>query len=54
MRQKCDICGEFKSCNDEAECFECVQDKYDLEDWLPEDEDYERTLFDDSEEDEVE
>ena len=37
MRKKCCICGEHKQCNEDNECFECVQDKYDLEDWLPED-----------------
>jgi ABC-type ATPase with predicted acetyltransferase domain len=46
MRQKCNICGEYKKCNEEGECPDCIQDSYDLEDWLPED--------DDSEEDEVE
>lgn len=37
MRQKCEDCGEHKNCNDDGICFDCVQDSYDLEDWLPED-----------------
>lgn len=53
MRQKCDICGEHKQCNDKDECFDCVQDKYDLEDWLPEDEEGEWS-DDDDDDDEVE
>lgn len=37
MRQKCEECGDFKNCNDDGICFDCLQDKYDLEEWLPED-----------------
>ncbi len=48
MRQKCEECGEFKPCNEDSVCFDCVQDNYDLEDWLPENEDDE----DDNEEEE--
>lgn len=40
MRQKCEECGEYKKCNDENICFDCVQDSYDLEEWLPEDDNY--------------
>jgi len=49
MRQKCEECGEFKPCNEDSVCFDCVQDNYDLEDWLPENEDDED---DDNEEEE--
>jgi len=48
MRETCQECGEFKSCNDDGICFECLQDKADLEDWLPED------GYDDSSEEEDE
>lgn len=37
MRETCQDCGEFNSCNDDGICFECVQDRADLEDWQPED-----------------
>jgi hypothetical protein len=37
MRQKCVTCGDFKYCNDDTgECTDCLQDKLDLEEWLPE------------------
>lgn len=38
MRCACDICGEYKLCDDEDVCYDCRQDESDLEDWLPEDE----------------
>lgn len=37
MRRKCDICGEHKQVNDDNECPDCIQDRWDLEDWVPED-----------------
>ena len=55
--QKCDICGLFKMCNDESECFDCIQDNYDIEDWLPENiyvDDVDWGSDDDEAEDEVE
>lgn len=45
MRQKCEECGEYALCNEDGVCYGCIQDRYDLEEWLPEEE---------SEEDEVE
>ena len=50
MREKCEECGEYKMCTDDSVCFDCVQDRRDLEDWVPEDGFDE----DDSDEDEVE
>jgi ribosomal protein L32 len=38
MRQKCEECGDYKHCNEDSICFDCVQDRQDLQDWLPEDE----------------
>lgn len=38
MKQKCDECGDYRDCNDEGICFDCLQDRFDLEEWLPEDE----------------
>ena len=37
MRQECEECGDYKNCNDEGVCFDCLQDRADLEEWLPED-----------------
>ena len=37
MRQTCEECGDYKTCNDEGVCFDCLQDHFDLEEWLPED-----------------
>jgi NMD protein affecting ribosome stability and mRNA decay len=36
MKQKCEECGDYKDCNDDGVCFDCIQDRFDLEDWLPE------------------
>lgn len=33
MKQKCEVCGDFKSCNEDGMCFDCLQDESDLEDW---------------------
>lgn len=41
MRQKCEECGDFKDCNDIGICHDCIQDDFDLDEWLPEDEDTE-------------
>jgi len=38
MMQKCEECGDYRHCNDGGICFDCLQDRSDLEDWLPEDE----------------
>lgn len=37
MREKCEVCGEYENLNEDDVCFDCIQDKLDLEDWLPED-----------------
>jgi rRNA maturation protein Nop10 len=37
MRQKCEECGDYTECDDDSVCFNCRQDQYDLEEWLPED-----------------
>lgn len=37
MRQECELCGEHQNCNDDGVCYGCLQDQYDLENWVPED-----------------
>lgn len=31
MRQNCEDCGEYKICNDEDVCYDCLQDRVDLD-----------------------
>lgn len=33
MRTECEECGEYKLCNEEDVCYDCIQDQQDLEDW---------------------
>lgn len=37
MRQTCEECGDFTDCNEDGVCFNCLQERHDLEEWLPED-----------------
>jgi hypothetical protein len=41
MRTECEVCGEYRICDEEDVCNDCRQDEVDLEDWLPEDEESE-------------
>jgi hypothetical protein len=35
-RDKCDICGDFKTLNEDDICYDCLQDEIDLEEELEE------------------
>lgn len=37
MRRTCEECGDYKTCNEDGICYDCLQDRYDLEEWQPED-----------------
>jgi len=53
MRQKCEECGDYKTCDDNGICYDCLQDKSDMEDWLIKDEEETDHKEDELEEDGV-
>jgi len=44
MRAICEVCGDYKICDEDEVCYDCRQDEADLEDWLPEDDELEEDV----------